>query len=245
MLTRPFQITGRNRQHLPVAYDKVIATVSGPAVASMTGDKLPSLARIPAVSMMVVSVWYPHTDMKKYPGLGYLIPRTIAPELNPECALGVFFDSDVGLAGPDEPPGTKLTVLMGGHYYGVVEPPSEELAVQQAKAILERHLDIPADTPCFTTARFAKDCIPQHNVGHLPCVTSAHVALAESFGGRLAVAGGSYTRNGVVPSMRAGHDAARDVANGDWDATGLAHFWDPNLVQMSREEVLGPQARKR
>lgn len=209
----------------------------------MTGNKLPTLAEITAVSMMVVSVWYPDPNINKYPGLGYLIPRTIAPELNPECALGVFFDSDVGLRGPNEPAGTKLTVLMGGHYYdSVMQPPSEALAIQQAKAILERHMGIPVDTPCFTSARFAKDCIPQHNVGHSARIAQADFDLQRSFGGRLAVAGGSYTRNGVVPAMRAGFEVGIKCASGYLGDTGLGRPFVPEMEQMSRAEVLGTQA---
>ncbi|KOS21116.1 Protoporphyrinogen oxidase [Escovopsis weberi] len=195
------------------AFDKVIATVPAPALAKMTG--IAPLARLDAVSIMTVNLWYPDPRIKP-PGVGYLIPRSVPRALNPERALGVFFDSDVGLAGPPagEPPGTKLFVLMGGHYYaepGAPPPPSPDQAVEQAKALLERHLGIPRDAPCFATARLARDCIPQHRVGHQDTLAEVAAELHEHFDGSLAVAGGSYAKIGAMGAMRAGYDIAREV----------------------------------
>lgn len=211
--------------------------MDGQALASVTQGKLPSLAEIPSVSIMVVNLFYPKEIQKpRGQGLGYLIPRTVAPEMNPERALGVFFDSDVNGWEPDEPKGgTKLTVLMGGHYYGTeLDPPSEDEAIRQAKAVLERHLGIPHDTPAFATARLAKNCIPQANVGHGHRLMRARAALTTDFGGRLAVAGGAYSRIGVMGALRAGHDAARKIANGDWQGTGLPSTLWPEMVQVKR-----------
>jgi oxygen-dependent protoporphyrinogen oxidase len=177
---------------------------------------------------MTVNIWYPQTKLKP-PGFGYLIPLSVSPGQNPERALGVFFDSDVGVRGPNEPPGTKLFVLMGGHYYdGSKSPPgssvpipTEEEAIQQAKKVLERHLGISQSTPCFAMARLAKDCIPQYDRGHQDTMSAADEELHENFGGRLAVAGGSYTKVGAMGALRNGYDIARTVAKEDWLATGL------------------------
>lgn len=198
----------------------------------MTGDKLPSLADTHAVSIMTVNMWYPQKDIKP-PGFGYLIPRSVPAEQNPERALGVFFDSDVGVGGgSNEPAGTKLFILMGGHYYdgeGVAPPPSEDEAIEQAKAILERHLGIPRSTPCFAMARFAKECIPQHYVGHHDLMMQADHQLRETFGGRLAVAGGSYSKIGAMGAIRAGYDVVKQALSGEegWLATGLEHLEFP------------------
>ncbi|KAG6040374.1 hypothetical protein E4U41_000695 [Claviceps citrina] len=206
------------------SYDRVISTLTSQDLARLTGNKLPSLAETHSVSIMTVNLWYPKENLKP-PGFGYLIPRSVSREHNPERALGVFYDSDVGAAAsPDEPPGTKLFVLMGGHYYDSgAPPPSEADAVEQAKSLVERHLGIPIDTPCFALSRFAKECIPQHFVGHTDRMLQADHELCKHFSGRLAVAGGSYTKIGAMGAIRAGYDIAKQTVgspNG-WCSTGL------------------------
>ncbi|KYK56003.1 protoporphyrinogen oxidase [Drechmeria coniospora] len=211
------------------AYQRVISTTSSQALARCTGDKLPSLAGTHSVSIMTVNIWYPQPNMKP-PGFGYLIPRSVPREHNPERALGVFFDSDVGAATrPDEPPGTKLFVLLGGHYYDSgPPPPSESDAVEQAKALLERHLGIPRDAPCFAMARLANECIPQHYVGHHDRMMRADEELRDGFDGRLAVAGGSYSTIGAMGALRAGYDVANQtVGPNGYFTTGLEHLEFP------------------
>ncbi|KAG6255109.1 hypothetical protein E4U23_004913 [Claviceps purpurea] len=211
------------------SYDRVISTLTSHDLARITNGKLPLLEDTRSVSIMTVNLWYPQKNLKP-PGFGYLIPRSVSHKQNPERALGVFYDSDVGAAAsPDEPPGTKLFVLMGGHYYDSgAPPPSEAEAINQAKALLERHLGIPADTPCFALSRFAKECIPQHFVGHVKRLQIAHLLLAEDFNGRLAVAGGSYSKIGVLGSVRAGYEIARQTVQSSdgWKTTGLEPLLD-------------------
>lgn len=225
------------------AYDRVVSTLTSQDLARITADKLPSLAQTHSVSIMTVNLWYPREKLKP-PGFGYLIPRSISREHNPERALGVFYDSDVSAAAsPDEPPGTKLFVLMGGHYYDSgAPPPSEADAIEQAKSLLERHLGIPTDTPCFALSRLAKDCIPQHFVGHQDRLRQANRELHDRFAGRLAVAGGSYSKIGAMGSVRAGYDMAKltvGMADG-WNTTGLEPLLTPDLfvgVPISRIPV--------
>ncbi|RBR07651.1 uncharacterized protein FIESC28_10550 [Fusarium coffeatum] len=206
------------------AYDKVISTLSAQHLASLTGDKLPSLSTAHSVSVMTVNIWFPQENIKP-PGFGYLIPNSVDPELNPHHALGVFFDSDVGTRSKDEPAGTKLFILMGGHYYDRpgVTPPTEEEAIVQARELLERHLGIPRDAPAYATANFAKECIPQHYVGHQDRLRNAHTELTQNFGGRLAVAGGSFHRIGTIAGLRCGYDAAIAAKDG-LEATGLEYL---------------------
>ncbi|POR31614.1 Protoporphyrinogen oxidase [Tolypocladium paradoxum] len=221
----------RQQAPSPESFDRVISTVSSQDLARATGDKLPSLAETHSVSIMTVNIWYPRQDIKP-PGFGYLIPRSVTRENNPERALGVFFDSDVAAPAGDEPPGTKLFVLLGGHYYDSgPPPPSEAAAVEQAKSLLERQLGIPRDSPCFAMARLARDCIPQHFVGHHDRMMQADQELRDAFAGRLAVAGGSYSKVGAMGAIRAGYDVARQTAGrggGDgWFTTGLEHLEFP------------------
>lgn len=157
----------------------------------------------------------------------------MAPALNPERGLGVFFDSDAGVAAAAEPPGTKLFVLLGGHYYdardaAAVAPPADAAAAAaQARALVERHLGVPRAAPAVARARWAPDCIPQPLVGHAARMRAAHRALRAAFAGRLQVAGGSYADVGVLGALRAGFDAALDVAAHDPRATGLEDFARP------------------
>lgn len=225
----------------PSMHHKVISTLTAQALAGATHGHLPTLAESHSVDVMTVNLWFPQEDIKP-PGTGYLIPRTVPPEANPEHALGVFFDSDIQTRGPDELAGTKLFVLMGGHYYDQpgVSTPSEAEAILQARAVLERHLGIPLDAPCHAVSRLAKQCIPQHYVGHQGRMRAAHAELRKAYKGRLAVAGGSYTRIGAVAALRAGYDAATSVAGEDWlTTTGLEVFDSDtnNFVVMNLDDI--------
>lgn len=230
--TEMMKITTTGQDDSPAEkYHKVISTLPSQHLARIT-DTLPSLASSHAVSIMTVNIWYPQTNLKP-PGFGYLIPLSVPAEQNPERALGVFFDSDVGVRGPDEPAGTKLFVLMGGHYYDKKQPgasvrvPSEEEAIEQAKRVLERHLGIPQSTPCFAMARLASECIPQYVCGHQDTMAAADEDLRDSFDGRLAVAGGSYTKIGAMGALRNGYDIANTVVREDWLTTGLEQLEFP------------------
>ncbi|KAI5463042.1 hypothetical protein BGZ63DRAFT_352482 [Mariannaea sp. PMI_226] len=217
------EITSGDKDGRPDVYHKVISTMTAQDLARAADGKLPTLAKSEAVDIMTVNLWFPDEDIKP-PGTGYLIPRTVAPEVNPDHVLGVFFDSDVQTRGPDEPAGTKLFVLMGGHYYQQpgVSPPSETEAIAQARSVLERHLGISRDRPCHAVARLAKQCIPQHYVGHQESMVEAQRELRGAYGGRLAVAGGSYTRIGAVAALRAGYDIAHHMTKENWlDVTGI------------------------
>ncbi|CAK7214843.1 oxygen-dependent protoporphyrinogen oxidase [Sporothrix bragantina] len=156
--------------------------------------------------------------------------------------------------------GSKYTVMLGGHYwdgYGPEDYPTPEQAVEMAEAVLQRHLrDAPGFSgdnetnkkprPVATNAKLCRECIPQHYVGHSQRMNAAHDDLVRSFGGKLAVAGGSYTAvgPGVLASVRSAYDVALRVAgrgyrtnmisNGrnetDMDHvgdTGLGRFADP------------------
>ncbi|KAL6357756.1 hypothetical protein LRP88_07931 [Fusarium phalaenopsidis] len=221
---KKIEIATSKSSEQPQRFDRVISTLSSQDTARLAPDKLQAFSNTHSVSIMRVNLWFPQENIKP-PGLGYLIPNTVAPETNLEHALGVFFDSDVQVRSADEPAGTKLFVLMGGHYYDEpgVKIPSEDEAIVQARNLLERHLGIPRDAPCHAVAGFAKDCIPQHNVGHQDLLRQAHKELDSHFEGRLAVAGGSYSRIGAIASLRAGYDAAISTKSG-LENTGLEYL---------------------
>ncbi|KAI1335892.1 hypothetical protein F5Y15DRAFT_408823 [Xylariaceae sp. FL0016] len=196
----------------PSGYDHVISTLFSKQMAEITQSPLPPLAETHAVTIMVVNLWYPNPDLlKNNHGFGYLIP-TSTPD-NDECALGVLFDSDIQTG--TEVPGTKLTVMLGGHYWDDWKfLPTEETAVAMAKSVVQKHLGISETEEVVASSRLCQDCLPQHFVGHRQRMKEAHASLWYCFKGQLKVAGPSYTTIGVIPSMRAGFDAAMRVATG-------------------------------
>ncbi|KAI4598565.1 oxygen-dependent protoporphyrinogen oxidase [Pestalotiopsis sp. 9143b] len=227
-------------------YHRVLSTLYSGDLAQIARpeNSLPSLADIKAVSIMVVNLWYPNADLlQDNPGFGYLIPQSVPPEENPECALGVLFDSDIETR--NEVKGTKLTVMLGGHYWSDWSMlPDEEMAVEMARAIVERHLGIPQSEPFKAGAKMCKDCLPQHTVGHVERLRKAHYELSAAFQGKVMVAGPSYTSVGVIPAMRAGYDAAMRIAKGHgqpWSTRQNyeASLWDWHDETVKRAEELG------
>lgn len=224
------QLTTKQRQQ-PVAYDKVISTLLAKDLVAITGDALPALASETAVTIMVINLWYP-TPHLNFPhnGFGYLIPQAISITENPSFILGVIFDSDRESPlptpsnpsppnrGADSAPGTKLTVLMGGHYWTDLPPsalPDEATAIEQAKSTVARHLRLAPDVAASAHgwAKLCRDCLPQQLVHHRARMRDAHFQLRSAFAGRLAVAGGSYQPPGVLGALRAGRDVGLQVAD--------------------------------
>lgn len=231
-------------------YDKVISSLYGGTLAKLTGDALPALKNSTAVTIQIVNLWYPNPHLTaRHPGFGYLIPQSVPVEKNPHAALGVIFDSDrEAAAGSPEytsAPGTKLTVMLGGHYWDYLEPdswPDAKEAVAMAKDTVERQLGIPTTEPVFVSTKICRECIPQHLVGHRARMAQAHTELYNSFRGTLAVVGSSYTSPGVLPSLKAARDIALKVAGQGYRSsdsgqmsnmahvgeTGLGRFYNRN-----------------
>lgn len=183
---------------------------------------------------MTVNLYYSDPFLLPERGFGYLIPRSIAYDQNPECALGVVFDSESAV-GQDTAKGTKLTVMLGGHWWDHLAStnsyPTEEEGLEMAKAVLKRHLKIDQEPEAYRI-NLSKDCIPQYTVGHDARMQSASTELETTFRGRVRVAGSSYTGVSVYDCVR----SAREVVNGleqdssPWTTTrtGLEHFGREN-----------------
>lgn len=147
---------------------------------------------------MVVNLYYDRPDLIPYRGFGYLIPRSIPYQQNPEQALGVIFASESS-TGQDTAPGTKLTVMFGGHWWDDLAEskyPDEETAIELAYSLLERHLGI-KDRPAVAKARLQKGAIPQYTVGHLSRMNELSQAVRDEFDHRLTLAGNWYGVHGV------------------------------------------------
>ena len=192
------------------------------------------LSQTPAVTVMVVNLYYSNPSILPARGFGYLLPRSLPFEQNPERALGVVFDSDATI-GQDEIPGTKVTVMLGGHWWdGWVAYPDEEMGASMAKAVLKRHLGI-LEEPQAIHVGLQKDCIPQYTVGHHARMANAHAAL-KKFNGRLRVAGSSYTGVGLNDCIRSAKNVVAGLVEGRNQDTGLEAFAMENEPKLRKKE---------
>ncbi|CAI7653318.1 unnamed protein product [Penicillium viridicatum] len=168
-----------------------------------------------AVTAMVVNLYYPNPNLLPVEdGFGYLIPRSIPYEQNPECGLGVIFASSSSVGNGTDPsspelsqdsaPGTKLTVMLGGHYWdGFEEYPDHDTAVKMARDMLKRHMNI-TDTPTVARSRLQKDAIPQYTVGHLDRMYTLSNTVRKEYKNRLILAGNWYNGLSVGDCVRQG-----------------------------------------
>lgn len=209
----------------------MISTIFSKTLAGLTDGHLPSLEDTKAVTIQLVNLWYPAPFLNHpHHAFGYLLPQALSFEQNPECLLGVIFDSDrefsiptasapdVTNRGADTVHGTKLTVMMGGHYWDDLPDgflPDADAAAEMAKRAVARHLGLDpsvADHAVVASSKLCRSCLPQHEVGHVARMRAAHIELEWAFKGRLAVAGQSYQAPGVLPAVRAARDIAMQVA---------------------------------
>ncbi|PSR90475.1 hypothetical protein BD289DRAFT_481714 [Coniella lustricola] len=209
-------------------YDKVISSLYSGTLANLAGDALPELKKSQAVTIQIVNLWYPRAELNHpHRGFGYLIPQSVPLKNNPHAALGVIFDSDRDLAAGDPEAqnvgGTKLTVMLGGHYWRDLPTkylPNAAEAATMAIDTVRHHLGIPENEPVYTSSKVCRECIPQHLVHHRTRMATAHTQLQNAFGGTLAVVGGSYTSPGVLPSLKAARDMALKVSGQGYKGVG-------------------------
>lgn len=208
----------------PETYTQAISALSGKTLSTLTPSVL-SLSSMHAVTVMVVNLYYSDPNILPERGFGYLIPRSIPFEQNPECALGVVFDSDA-VQGQDTVPGTKVTVMLGGHWWdGFSSYPDEDEGAAMAKTVLRRHLKIDVE-PDAVNVGLQKDCIPQYVVGHEKRMKAAHGELMQGFRGKLKVAGNSYMGVGLNDCVMAARDIVMAIKRGGGGGTGLESFKD-------------------
>lgn len=189
-----------------------------------------------AATVMVVNLYYQNPNLLPVDGFGYLIPRSVPYEQNPECGLGVIFASASSIGespvspyptiSQDSAPGTKITIMFGGHYWDgwkKEDYPDHETAVRMARAMLERHIGI-TDAPAVVRSRLQENAIPQYRPGHLKRMYQLSLAAKEDYYGRLVLAGNSFNGVGVGDCVRQGILAATfgigrhelHAGDGDW-----------------------------
>lgn len=209
----------RNASRISEKFSHVISTISGVNLDKIAD--LPPLRQTPSVTVMVVNIFFAGQDLLPVHGFGYLLPRSVPYSENPERALGVVFDSEVTI-GQDTVPGTKVTVMLGGHWWdGWQTYPDEDEGARMAKAVLKRHLGIDKE-PTVIRVGLQKDCIPQYTVGHRERMAQTSSLLGR-FEGRLRVAGSSYKGVGLNDCVRAASDVVQGLLDGS-GKNGLESF---------------------
>ncbi|KAK9447596.1 uncharacterized protein V1518DRAFT_421410 [Limtongia smithiae] len=209
-------------------YSHVISTVPAWRLADMTDGSAPDFSRllrqIPSVSVGVVNLFFSETRLLPVTGFGYLLPRGLPPTANPEHALGVVFDSDA-VAAPDgthslqdTAQGTKITVMLGGHWWSGPEGAARKVhdsadAIAQSRQLLARQLGVSA-SPALAQARVQERCIPQYVVGHTATLRALDRASVDAFGNRLMLAGASFRGVSVNDCVYNARLAAEAVAAG-------------------------------
>ncbi|KAF2878027.1 hypothetical protein BDV95DRAFT_589011 [Massariosphaeria phaeospora] len=167
------------------------------------------------VTVMTVNLYFSQPNLIPVQGFGYLIPQSVPLEQNPERALGVIFDSDA-ISGQDTAPGTKLTVMLGGHWWSDWPGhPSEAEGLEMARSVIERHLGITAE-PAASHARLWPDCIPQYTVGYEDRLKEFATSARNEFKGRVRLVGNQYNGVGVNDCVGGAWLMARGLRNGGW-----------------------------
>ena len=249
-----------NRLEDCLSFDYVVSTVPPASILGSLGAGVRKdfafhpKAIIQAPDVMVVNLYYsdPNLIPPQYNGFGYLIPRSVPLEQNPERALGVIFGSSTSGPRPssssptqpfstdpiindnvtqDTAPGTKLTVMLGGHWwsaYSRSDIPTPADAITMAQTLLHRHLKIPAAAlanPALASAKLMPTAIPQYRVGYQSHMAELHTAILDKFHGRLKVAGPWYQGAvGVNDCTIRAREAALWIREG-WDrCTGLHEY---------------------
>jgi len=192
-------------------YSHVVSTLLAPVTNSLlpAAHRVAALAAIEAVTVLVVNLYFATPRLLPVTGFGYLLPKSLPVEVNPYHALGVIFDSD---ATPQETePGTKVTVMLGGHYWRDRRTTYPDIAeaVEMARDVLRRHLGI-EETPVATNVSLNRDCIPQYTVGHEDRLVEARDGL-ERLNGGFSVAGASYKGVGLNDCVRSARDVVKTL----------------------------------
>jgi oxygen-dependent protoporphyrinogen oxidase len=164
---------------------------------------------------MTVNLFFSNPSLLPVEGFGYLLPQSIPFEQNPERALGVIFDNSA-VRGQDSAPGTKMTVMMGGHWWNGFDGfPDEEEGLAMARKVIERHLGI-TDEPVASYVNLSKDCIPQYTLGYEDRLRTFASSIQDEFNGRLRVVGAQFNGVGVNDCITGAWNVARGLRGEGW-----------------------------
>jgi oxygen-dependent protoporphyrinogen oxidase len=230
-----------------ISFDKVISTLPAHQTALLS-PHLEVAGLIKPVSVMVINLYYSNPDiLKGIQGFGCLFAQSQIPGYNRENVLGVIFDSFVTPDVDDQSakeisPGSKLTVMMGGHFWmGRETLPSEDEALGNAIAALRKLFGI-TEFPINSKITLKKDCISQYEVGHFHTLMALKAKLVINFDSRLAVVGSSYTGVGVNDCIRSARSLAMHLKNNS-NSIGFPYpeAWIPTKKPAFRGRVVNKE----
>lgn len=208
---------------------------SGPGDAPLITDQSwMNAIDVKSATVMTVNMYYREPDLHP-PGFGYLIPRATPFEANPEMALGVIFDNCYSSAPGDQggvptqdtvsARGTKVTVMLGGHYWdGLSTFPDEVEGLRMARSLLRRHLGI-RQREVESQVALATSCIPQYEIGHYDKLLWLHEYLVNKRAdGKIHLAGSWINGVGVNDCLRSAWDVAENFGQSKYTGLNLAVF---------------------
>lgn len=193
------------------------------------GDENSPTANI-ALQLKFINIFlinlYIRKSVLKHHGFGYLIPKS---NQNNERVLGVIFDSDIEKSAsklftkeitdslisnsknfPNIEPHyqdadyTKLTIMMGGHYWTNHKIPSMEISINAAKEALTNQLGIDFsklsnEDDFYIDSKLIPNCLPQFHIGYDEMKKNFLTSVQEEFGDRLSTGGMSFGDGAGVP----------------------------------------------
>ncbi|CCG83396.1 Protoporphyrinogen oxidase [Taphrina deformans PYCC 5710] len=206
------------------SFDQVVSAVRAKDTSKLLArsHNLEELDAVTYSTVMVINFHYRDPDILPINGFGYLIPKSVPLEENPDRALGVVFDSS-SVPGQDTTDGTKVTCIMGGHWWGDGPVPSEQEGFEATKRVMKMHLGIDQE-PEFWNAKIQRDCIPQYTVGHMARMKTLHHKLEQDWPG-LGLIGSSYGGVSLNDCVLHARKIAMTIAD-EGRATGLEDFKD-------------------
>lgn len=202
------------------SYDHIHTTISASHLSKTLpqGSAAASIAKeLTYIDINMINIYVP-SSILKHTGFGYLVPRAHS---NPHHILGVIFDSDVekgsialfqdlkdlqGGALPElgseynEQDYTKLTIMMGGHYWSESGKPKDiEAVTSNAIREVESHLGVKFDEKCYIDQTCIPQCLPQYHVGYESMKQDFTKAIGAEFKGKLTFGGMSFGDGAGVP----------------------------------------------
>jgi oxygen-dependent protoporphyrinogen oxidase len=127
--------------------------------------------------------------------------------------------------------GTKLTVMLGGHWWdGWPEFPDEKEGLAMARSVIKRHLNITQEPEAWMV-NVQKDCIPQYTVGHEARLKAAHQNLLREYKGHLRVAGNWMQGVGVNDCLRSAYEVVKSLRDRR-EGTGLENVGTQDFVRL-------------
>ncbi|KAI0045010.1 Protoporphyrinogen oxidase [Auriscalpium vulgare] len=217
----------------------IISALPLPALSAILppNKPLPHLLTNPFSTVTVMNLVFPTARLTAPlhpPGFGYLIPRPEGGYPDTPGAvgmLGVVFDtasladqdyalgaesgnSDKPYPATDQPKFVKLTAMLGGPYPTQTPPPSDEALLASVLPQVAAQLQTELPTPSFYRVHRNAQSIPTYLVGHVERMADLRAVLKEQWGGRLMVIGAGVGGVSVSDCVRAGREAAREVASG-------------------------------